>query len=58
MIVKRISPISGRTNELDLPITQEQIDKFNNRRSLGMHVQTIFPELTPDQREFILTWQD
>jgi len=51
MIITRISPFSGEKNSMDLPITQEQIDSFNR----GTLVQVAFPNLTPGQREFILT---
>lgn len=51
MIVRRRSPLTGEMNELDLDITQEQIERYNQ----GEFVQIAFPHLTADQREFILT---
>jgi hypothetical protein len=36
---------------MDLPITQEQLTRWEN----GELVQNVFPDLTPDQREFIMT---
>ena len=50
MLVERVSPISG-TNVMDLPITQAQLDAYAN----GAMIQDAFPNLTPDQREFIKT---
>ncbi len=51
MIITRTSPFSGEKNSIDLPVTQEQVDNFNR----GTLVQNAFPNLTPSQREFILT---
>lgn len=51
MIITKISPFSGEKNSIDLPVTQKQIDDFNS----GTFVQNAFPNLTPSQREFILT---
>jgi hypothetical protein len=51
MLVKRISPFSGKENSMDLPITEEQITNWEN----GMHIQHAFSNLPPEQREFILT---
>jgi hypothetical protein len=51
MIIHRRSLISGKTNTMDLPVTEEQIETWQN----GGLIQDIFPELTPDEREFIKT---
>lgn len=55
MWVEKRSPISGKVNELDLQITDEQMDRFQNRRQNGEHIQTIFSNLSAPEREFILT---
>lgn len=52
MIVRRKSPMSGKENEMDLPITQEQLDDWTSRRKL---IQEAMPHLSADQREFLLT---
>lgn len=44
--------IDGVERDMDLPITQEQLDRYENGQG---HIQDIFPRLTPDQREFIMT---
>lgn len=49
MQITRKSTYSGVERTMDLPITQEQIDAWNN----GMLIQRAFPHLTPDQREFL-----
>jgi hypothetical protein len=51
MKISRVSRFTGKTHEMELPITQRQIYRFNN----GEMVQDVFPDLTPGQREFILT---
>lgn len=53
MKVTRVSLVSGLTSSMDLPVTQEQLDEVNSPS--GRLIQQIFPELTADQREFILT---
>lgn len=51
MNITRKSMISGITRTMDLPITEAQLQAWEQ----GMLVQRAFPNLTPDQREFILT---
>lgn len=51
MLVTRKSMVSGKERTLDLPITEEQIDLYN----AGELIQRAFPNLSDDQREFILT---
>tara|TARA_R100000995_G_scaffold52305_1_gene25343 strand:- start:165 stop:329 length:165 start_codon:yes stop_codon:yes gene_type:complete len=43
--------ISNKTTTMELPITNEQL----NRWEQGELIQNVFPDLTPDQREFIMT---
>lgn len=51
MQVTRTSMFTGKVHTMDLPITQEQIDRWQG----GELVQNVFPDLTPDQREFLMT---
>ena len=51
MLIERRSLVSGVLRTLDLPITEDQIEMWEN----GAKVQDAFPNLTPSQREFILT---
>ena len=51
MIITRKSPISGKVNSLDLPITNEQVAAWQ----AGTYIQNAFPNLTPDEREFLKT---
>ena len=51
MRIIRRSPMSGETNVMDLPVTQMQLQEWKN----GGLIQNVFPDLTPDEREFIQT---
>lgn len=51
MQITRTSIVSGKTRTLELPCTPAQIAAYNS----GELIQWAMPDLTPDQREFILT---
>jgi hypothetical protein len=52
MIIKRTSEFSGITREVELPVTVEQMSRFES----GLEtLQDIFPNLNVDDREFIKT---
>lgn len=51
MIITRKSPISGKVNSLDLPITKLQLEVWKR----GVLIQNAFPNLSPDEREFLKT---
>lgn len=52
MKITRRSAISGTTNTLDLEITPDQLARWARGGAL---VQECFPNLSPPEREFILT---
>lgn len=52
MLISRVSPWNHKTNERDLPITEEQWQRWLNREAF---IQDIFPNLSVGDREFILT---
>jgi len=52
MKVKRVSILDGETYEMDLPIQQEDLDKYESH---GGYIQDVFPNLPPEQREFIMS---
>ena len=54
MIITRISPLTGRAATMDLPVTQDQLDEFAASRRTRL-IQDIFPGLSADEREFIMT---
>ena len=51
MQITKTSMISGIERTMDIPVTQEQLDSWNQ----GMLIQEAMPNLTPDEREFIKT---
>jgi len=53
MLIGRISPLTGKFNTMDLPVTPEQMARFEQPNRPV--IQAIFPDLTADQREFLMT---
>jgi len=51
MKVTRTSSFTGVTRTLDLPISEADLRAWNG----GMLIQDACPDLTEDQREFIMT---
>ena len=51
MKVTRTSAFTGVTRTLDLPITEQELRAWNN----GMLIQDACPDLTDEEREFIMT---
>jgi len=51
MLIKKKSVITGIERERDLDVTQEQFDAWEN----GVLIQEAFPNLSSDDREFIMT---
>ena len=51
MKITRKSMFSGIVRTVELPITQEQLDRWQN----GELIQKVFPFLSKDQREFLMT---
>jgi len=49
--VMRRSPMTGLNNTIQLPITEKQIAAWRS----GTLIQVAMPELTPDEREFLMT---
>jgi hypothetical protein len=52
MMITRRSDLTGQVHTMDLPVTSEQLARFE--RGDG-YVQTIFTDLDAEQREFLLT---
>ncbi len=51
MLVTKRSKFSGIEHTVDLPVTEEQIAAWEN----GTLIQLAMPNLSPDQREFMIT---
>ena len=48
----KTSILTGKINTMTLPITQDQLDLYNNTK---VKIQDVFPNLDSGQREFIKT---
>ena len=48
----KTSILTGKINTMTLPITQDQLDLYNNTK---VNIQDVFPNLDSGQREFIKT---
>ena len=48
----KTSILTGKTSTMTLPITQDQLDLYNNTK---VNIQDVFPNLDSGQREFIKT---
>ena len=51
MIVSKKSPFSGEENTMDMDITEDQLNRWKG----GELIQNVFPHLTADEREFLIT---
>lgn len=51
MIISRISPRTGEVNEREIPITAWQYSQWRS----GALIQSVFSDLSPDDREFLMT---
>ena len=51
MIITKKSQLSGKVNSMDLDVTQEALDRWKG----GELIQDVFPDLTPSEREFLIT---
>ena len=51
MIIRRANIFTGRVRELELDVTQEQIQRWQN----GELIQNAMPHLSIDEREFLIS---
>lgn len=51
MQITRKSMFTGAINTMDIPCTQEQLDRW----AAGEKIQNVMPEISPEHREFIMT---
>ena len=52
MIVYRISPFSGISHGMEINCTLTQLGMYESGK---FNIQDVFPNLTADEREFIMT---
>ena len=55
MLIMKQSSISKEYHSMDLNITQDQLDRIENRFNTKELIQNIVPSLTPGEREFLMT---
>lgn len=51
MKITRTSYLTGRTHVMDIPVSQEQVDLWEQ----GVLIQDVMPDLSSDQREFMIS---
>ena len=51
MLIEKKSMVSGKVHAMDLDVTQDQIAAWNS----GMYIQDAMPQLSDDEREFMMT---
>ena len=51
MLVGRKSPFSGKSHEMEIDVSEKQITLWME----GALIQDVMPNLTPDEREFLMT---
>jgi len=51
MLIKRKCPFTGKLNEMEIDVTLAQLAEWES----GTLIQRAMPNLTPDEREFIMT---
>ncbi len=51
MKIKRKSPFTGKINEMEIDVTQAQLDVWES----GILIQNVMSNLSADEREFIMT---
>ena len=51
MLITKQSVMTGEKNTMLLPVTNEQINRWQN----GELIQNVFPHLTPSEREFFIS---
>ena len=50
MLITNKSKVSGKVRSMELNVTEAQLNRYNSGR---FTLQDCFPNLTPDEREFI-----
>ena len=51
MLITKVSPMDNSVNTLDLDITEQQYASWQS----GELIQNAMPNLTPDEREFLIS---
>ena len=51
MTITKTSPLTGNINTMDIDVSEEQLAAWQG----GVLIQRAMPNLTPDEREFLMT---
>lgn len=51
MLISNTSVLTGITRTVDLPVTKAELERWSN----GELIQYVFPHLSDDDREFLMT---
>jgi len=51
MLIERKSMFTGKINVMDLDVTYDELERWMD----GELIQKVFPHLTTDEREFLMT---
>ena len=51
MLIGACSQLSGKTHQMEIDVSEKQITLWQE----GALIQDVMPNLTPDEREFIMT---
>ena len=51
MIITKTSMLSGNNSSMDIDVSQDQLDLWQG----GSLIQNVMPDLSADEREFIMT---
>lgn len=54
IVITQKSMIDGKTRSMELNVTKPQLDEYYGKKSRRL-IQHIMPDLTDDEREFIMT---
>jgi hypothetical protein len=55
MNITKISSLTGIEHTLNINVTQDELLRIENRRNSTELIQNIVPNLTMDEREFLMT---
>jgi hypothetical protein len=54
MLITKVSILTNVIHSIDIPMTEDQYERYVNRLSTGEKVQHIFPQLSNPEREFLI----
>lgn len=55
MLITKTSQMSNKEHTMDIDVTFDQLDRIDNRRNSKELIQNIVPNLSKEEREFLMT---